>query len=295
MNPENKKPVRFYFCVDIACLIPPHPGKKRVSVHTQEWAKQCLNEVEKIIRNELSVEVFSVAYRKHELINAATQIYDAEFIISALHYFSPNEIFSPRENYGGFRVRARPLLKTIKVLQSKIADKLSKFYHLKNITYQYHASRFFGWEIYFGGFLTIKHFISDAEVRDVGGSVAGAIDQFESQVNDVLEEVGWTGSCKTRKRRKDGAFQFEVAATRIFSFAEDQIVGDVANLTSDMSSEEATELGIDFRDENIAIFTDSEKFVLQEMVEQYFNVVELDVGFVDYDEEIYDISEEILR
>jgi hypothetical protein len=298
MAEKSDKYVRFYFGVSISCLIPPNPDGKHDHVpeenRKRRWERRCLNRLLADIEAELSKEGFVVGYRKHVPIDSALRLYAADFVVSALHPFPAAQLLTPRKGYFGFRVRAKPFSKVKTMFERKIADCLKMYYVVNAITYEYAASRDFVYEVYLGGHLKIEHVISRRDLSDSDGSVRTAIEYFNSEVADFLETYGWDAWPETTSRRpKDGVYKFELYQGVHFTFAENEVFGNIL-MEKDMPQSEASQLGIDCDDDALAKEVSAAVDLLRDLVESEYSVTELTVGFVDYDEELFDYSNELI-
>ena len=297
MAEKSDQYVRFYFGVSISYLIPPNPYGKRDHVADENWADRCLERLRADIEAKISKEGFEVAYRKHATINGALRLYAADFVVSALHPFPAAQLFTPRKGFSGFRVRTKPFSKVKTIFERKIADSLKMDYVVNAIAYEYAASRDFVFEVYLGGTLKIEHVISPSDVSDSEGSVRTAIEYFNSEVADFLETYGWDAYPKTTSRRpKDGVYEFELSQTMHLMFPENEVFGNMILMEKDMPQSEASILGIDCRDDSLAEAVSAAEDYLRYLIEleSEYSVTELTVEFVDYDEELYDYSNELI-
>jgi hypothetical protein len=323
MSKKPAKPVRFYFGVFVSYLIPPNPHTKRGGLSKDKWEDGYLEKLRDDVSARLSKEGFDAAYRKHAPIDNALRLYAVDFVVSALHLFPAVQIFSPRRGFGGFRVKARPFSKAKTTLERKIAGALKMEYVINTIAYEYAASRTFVYEEYLGGVLRIEHIISQREIKDAGGTIRGAIEQFNNEVSDFLEshyswEV-WPKLCTARRRptlkaaslkiptrRPTGnVYEFEVLSTRHYGYSEEEVCGDLALLKKDTPAllgkdvhthfEELDKFDIDTIDADHTSKSTECEAELRGIIENSpYTLVDLTVSWEDYDDHVYDIQEELL-
>jgi hypothetical protein len=290
MAEKSDNYVRFYFGVSISYLMPPNPYGKHDHAPEEKWARRCFKRLQADIAAKISKEGFEVAYRKHTTIDDALRLYAADFVVSALHPFPAAQLFTPRKGFSGFRVRTKPFSKVKTIFARKIADSLKTDYVVNAIAYEYAASRNFVYEVYLGGTLKIEHVISPNDISDSEGSVRTAIEYFNGEVADFLQTHGWDAFPETTARRpKDGVYEFELYQGIFLGFPENEVFGTIL-MEKDMPLSEASILGIDCDDDSLAEAVSAAEASLRDLIEieSQYSVTELSVGFVDYDEELYD-------
>jgi hypothetical protein len=295
---ESAKYVRFYFGVSISHLIPPNPYGKggRGRPFRRPWAERCMERLRADIEAKISREGFEVGYRKHVAVNAALRLYAADFVVSTLHRFPAAQIFFPRKKQSDFKVKTKRFSKIKTILQKKIVDLLKIDYVVNSIAYEYAASRDFIYEVYLEGTLIIKHVLSPSDIREAEGSVRMAIENFNSEVVDLLQTYGWEATPETTSRPpKDHAYEFGLYQTRHLAFSENEVFGNMILMTKGMATNRASLLSIDCDDdrlvEAISAVEDELKCFIDS--ESSYSVAQLTVGFADYDEELHDYVNEL--
>jgi hypothetical protein len=295
MSRNADKHVRFYFGVSVSYLIPQNPHVKRDNVSDDKWEDDYLDGLRVDVEDKLPKEGFDVAYRKHTPIDGALRLYDVDFVVSALHPFPAVQLFTSREGIAGFSVKTEPFSKAKAILERKIADALKLDYVINAIAYEYAASRTFVYEEYLEGDLRIEHIISQSEINDAEGRVREAIEQFNDEVADLLQPCGWDVRPKTTTRRpRDNVYEFELSATKHNSYSEEEVCGSLVLLEKGMSASEAANLGIDTIDPT-GTFASNEA-ELRDILDydSSYTVIELTVCWVDYDEDVYEIWDELV-
>jgi hypothetical protein len=127
------------------------------------------------------------------------------------------------------------------ILERKIADSLKMDYVVNAIAYEYAASRDFIFEVHLGGTLKIQHVLSPSDVSE---GVRPAIESFNREVTDFLQEYGWYADPKTTSRRRtDNVYEFDLSKSARFVFSENEVFGDMARMEKDS---EASNLDIDW-------------------------------------------------
>ncbi|WP_322050172.1 hypothetical protein [Paraburkholderia bannensis] len=293
---ESDQTVRFYFSVSVLCLIPPNPHGARDSVLDAKWEKNRLERVEADLKARLSMVGFDAAYREHMLVDEARRLYVARFAVSAPCSFSAAQVFTARKGYSGFRGKKTPLLKAKAIQETKIRDALKRDYVVNAISYEYAASWSFVYEVYMGGIVELKHDISPSEISAAGGSVRDAIEYFNSEVADALEPRGFIVTPKTTARRpKNNVYKFDLYLERCFVFSEEDVSGDLVLLDKGMPLSEAGSLGIDCDDDALRDRVSSARIELECCdFPQGSDVIQITLDFVDYDEELYDYSNDLV-
>lgn len=289
MPEKDDKHVRFYFGFSISHIIPPNPHTKRDKVSDEDWEDRYLDELRSDVEAKLSKEGFDVAYRKHSPADSGQRLYAVDFVVSALHSFPRVQYFEPNKGFVGFSVRQKPFLKAKDHLEKKIKNALKFDYVVNAVACEYAASRSFVFEEYLGGHIGIEN-----EISDVEDGVRLAIEMFNKEVVAFFEDHGWDAIPKTFARRpKDNVYRFELSTTRYYCYSENQVCGPLVLLEKDMPQGKAEQLGIDY-----CLFEHTDEVITSELgrIIEYsdYNVVELSATWIDYDEDVYEICEELI-
>ncbi len=290
MRAKPNEYVRFYFGVTISYLIPPNPHGKNDSVPDNEWEENYLERVLDDMKAKLSTDGFEIAYRHHRPIEGALRLYASDFVVSALHMFPAAQILILGNDTIEFSVKKKYFSKTKLALETQIRELLKQYYVIKSICYEYAASRSFDFEVYMGGFVKVRYFISDTELKCAGGSVRRAINHFSSQVVKVFEEMNCIAEPKNiLKRPKDSVYTFELTTDRIFSFCEHTVFGGLVMMTKAMDCDQAVMLGIDCDDkeltERISSLRDEIDSHCSVSMPPGTSVISLTLQFIDYEDD----------
>ena len=297
MSSDLDRHVRFYFGVSVSCLIPPNPHRKRDGIPDDQWEEDYLGPMLNDLKAKLSNDGFEIAFRKHVPVDDTLRLYAVDFVVSHLHRFPAEQVFTPRKNYTGFSVRKRSFSITKSVLEGKIADSLKRDYVVNVIAYEYAASRSFGFEVYMEGILELKHVIPSNEIISAG-SVEEAINDFNSAVVDELgAQFQATPKTVGRQRPKDNVYKFDLFCERMFGFSEVYVTGDLVLMEKDMPRNEALMLGIDCDDDVLAesiSWTELEIWSNLQSSSLDIEIVRLTLEFVDYDADFHDCVDELI-
>jgi hypothetical protein len=234
-----------------------------------------------------------VAYLTHTAVDGKLRLFTVDIIVSAQHPFTSAQVFAPKKNYGGFSVKTKSFAKAKTALERKIADTLKSEYVINSIKYEYAACWCFVYETYFGGFLRIKHVLSKEEIDEAGGKVREAIEVFNAEVEDLLAPYGWDVSAETTTRRpKNDIFSFEITSTKHYVYPETRVSGPFAKLKKNLADSETASLGFELIEWPADDSEEQLRYIIES--ESSFEVIDISVSCIDFDEDGYDMDDELI-
>jgi hypothetical protein len=295
MAKRSDQHVRFYFEVIVSCLVPLGPRRNRDRVSDNVRETSSLRKLEGQIEAKFSTEGLDAAYRKHTLINSELRVYSVHFTVSTLHLFPAAQLFG-RKGEDQFGVKAKFFLKEKLRLQNKIEKALSQDFVVNAISYEYAASRNFRFYDSMSATLKIKHIISKKSIHEADGRVREAIDNFNIEVSEFLKEHDWdVWSASTRSRPKNNVYEFELAAEIQRNCSEYEICGEVTLLEKNMTADQASHIQLDSGEPGPAATNAEAELRCILDLESEFQVEELTVNWVDCDEEVHEINDNLIE
>jgi hypothetical protein len=293
---NESKEVRFYFEVGINFVFPEKP--KKYTSSDDEWITELCWVLCENINRKLSFSFDDAQFSRFKQLELNANVFTIYFTISKCHKFTSNEIWSPRKEYNGFKIKKKPLLKARESIEAIIRISLPKYYFIDALSLKYIASRDFVFEIYFGGFVTVKKKFSPKEICD-GGGVSYALEFFFEEMISALEGCGLEGDITqtTARRNSNNEYVFEVSKTSYYGFSENNVAGEMALLEHNMSIDEIQMIGIENENDALQDTVTNAKAESVYRVEQCLPVgvdlLSFDFDFIDQDDDVYEVCDEL--
>ncbi len=298
MDKKTKsKAVRFYFELGIDFVLPENPYKDTLS--DDEWVTERCSLLCEEIQEKLPSSFDGIQFSRVKQVVPNKNFFTIYFSVSECYDFSSNEIWSPKKGYSGFKVKKHPLFKARESIVAKIRRSLCDHYCIEGLSLKYIASRNFVFDTYFGGFVTVEKKFTQEEIGSAGG-VSYALEEFFEEMLSCLQECGLEGSISQtiKRRNRNNKYVFEVSATCYYGFSEREVVGEMALLERNMSIDEMQMIGIDCQDDALASAIADAKSGYECVLEQFLplrvNLLRFDFGFIDQDDDVYDVCDELL-
>jgi hypothetical protein len=290
--------VRFYFQLDLKCLIPPNPV---VSGKTdKQWERDRIEVLESDLQVLMEGKGVDLAYKDHRCDDVTHRLFCVHFIVAALREVQPAQMAGIEKRYGTFRIRKRSLSKILRDIETQIMEILGRRACIvAKFEYLYSTRRNFVFEIYMEGDLEVEYSLSNKDIADAGGSVRDAIEYFNSQVVDCCEAANinaWPSSSSLR-RPADNIFKYELMATEHYCFPENAVLGNMAMMFKDMPLLDAVALGIDCNDQEMIdyIAGTREYAECNQLIDLPNKAIlrKFTLDFTDYDGDLYDYDDEM--
>ena len=183
---------------------------------------------------------------------------------------------------------------------SQINNSLRDEYNISDLSLTFVTSRNFLFEMYFDGQIVVERKFTADEIRDAG-SVSSALDHFSNDVVFSFEDSCWGAPFaidhnNTKRRRPDNRYVFDVSATRVYEFGENEVHGDLTRFDCDTDAEDF--MDIDNKEDALESRISALRWKLDQITLGMFlpagNVVSSNMNFVDQDETVYDCDEQLV-
>ena len=296
------KAVRFYFELALTYVLPLKPARsrspgRRSAVSEDEWNIGCCESLCMQLQDRLTAEYDPIRFKTYERLSSENNVFKIVFAISKCHEFSASDIFTPRKERTGFKIKARPLAKALESIRSHIHDRFCNTYYVSDLSLKFLTSRDFVFQIYFSGTLVVEREFTPAEIRENEG-VVNTLEHFNDDISSDLEHYGFGISPEsTLRRTRNNRYTFEVDATRYFGFGENEVVGDLALLEKNASAYEVASYGIDNSDAALDSRISDLKLELGNALESLPEGVKLigfEFSFVDQDDDVVEVRDELI-
>lgn len=295
---DNDQYVRLYFHFDLKCLIPPNPAPTVQA--SNRWETSQIAKLEADLQNIMASLGLDLARGEHRCEDAQLRLYVVPFVVTTLHKIRPTQITPVDRACGTFRIRQRSLTKITKEIEVKVRDAITqRAYIVENFQYLYSTCRDFEYEVNLHGHLELEHKISDKEIADAGGSIRDAISYFNSQVVDCCEasDIEVWPLFSEQRRPPGDVFKYELTATRLYLFQENEVSGDFAQMRKYMPYDEVLGLMIDCDDQKlidrISCTRDEAEYGHLMDLPIDTSIRKLTLEFMDYDGDLYSYSDAI--
>lgn len=295
---DSNQYVRFYFQLDLKCLIPPNPvGSGKTD---EQWERGQIGRLESDLQALMEEKGFDLAYEAHRCDDVTHRLFCVQFIVAALHEVRLAQTAILKKDCGTFRIRERSLGKILRDIESRVHEILGqRAYIVAKFDYLYSTCRDFVFEIYLHGYLEVEYSLSTKDIADSGGSIRDAIDYFNSQVIDCCEAANitaWPLSCLLR-RPADNVFKYELTAEVRYRFPENAVLGNLAMMRKDMTLLEAIDVMIDCNDQEMVDYITGtrEEAECDQLANLPNNAIlrKFTLDFIDYDGDLYDYDDRI--
>lgn len=295
MSRNHNKYVRFYFRLDLKCLIPPNPASSGKT--SKQWEREQIESLESDLQDLMQKSGFDLAYEAHCCEDVAHRLFSVLFIVAVLCEIQPSQIASIEKSCGTFRIRERSLCKILRGIESKALEILSRRpYLVAKFDYLDSTCRDFTFEIYLGGNLEVEYSLSKKDIDDAGG-IREAIDYFNSQVIDCCEAANITAQPKGSPLRRptNNVFKYELTAEEHYCFPENAVLGNLALLRKNITLQKAMEAMIDCDNQTMIDYIAGTRqyFECNQLLDLPNKAIlrKLTLDFVDYDGDIFDIND----
>lgn len=280
---DTGKYVRFYYSLVIDYVIPRRPPIMKCS--DDEWNNDFCERIAADIDRKLHPNYDLVVFKSCEKQLQESATWKINFDISRLHYFSDLDIFEPRKNYSGFKIKSRPLSKVKKEILQDLIDALCSEYNIVDLTLRFVTSRTFLITMYFSGYAMVEHIFTTNEIQD-SGSVKEAIEQFEYDMCSAFDSYFELISTNVMRRRANNLYKFELYVSRPFPLSENDFYGDMTRIDSINGEEVDSEVEIDNKREVLRSCISNLKYELAAYIDEVClpvgsEIVRFDVHYFD--------------
>jgi len=286
-------PARFYFKLGIGFVLPESP-RANTDSHDEWISKQCVF-IENNLQKKLCSSFDEVQFSRFTLRPSETKPLTIYFVISKCYDFRSDDIEPLIKSPIEFKIKNHALLRAKSSIDAEIRNSLCSEYFIADLSLKYIASRYFTFEVYLAGFLTVERTFSPDEILDSGG-VSDALSDFVDEMSETFHYCALSGyiTQSTSRRNKKNQYIFEVSSTCYFTFNEREVDGDMALLEHDMTLDDIQMIGIDNNNEALDAMVSGNKHLQEAMLEEYLPVdvtlLKFDFYFIDQDYEVHDVE-----
>jgi len=293
----KNKPVRFYFELGIDYVFPVKTST--YSGSDDEWFSYRCELLSDDIQKKLPASFDEIIFCRFTRFSSDMNFFTIFFSISKCHDFIPNDVCLPRKSDIELKIKKYPLLKVKESIETEISNSLCTQYYISDISLKYIASRWFIFEIYFGGFITVERIFTSDEIHNSGG-VREALSEFVEEMVVAIGECGLDGdiSQTITRRNRENQYVFEISLTSHYGFNERDVDGEMGLLRHNMNIDDIRMIGIDNKSKALDVIVSDVKCGYRNLLEGGLpadvSILKFGFDFIDQDDDVYEVDDAFL-